>query len=54
LTILGSVANIIVAERAKKVYALGFVEYLRFGFISTALVLLGGVPIICLVFWWGR
>ena len=52
LTILGSVANIIVAERAKKDYALGFVEYLRFGFVSTVLVLLGGVPTVFVFFWW--
>ncbi|MBI4584946.1 MAG: anion transporter [Planctomycetes bacterium] len=50
LTILGSVANIIVAERAKKEYALGFVEYMKFGLVSTILVLLAGVPTIFLVY----
>lgn len=46
LTILGSVANIIVAEGAKAHYDLGFFEYLRFGFVSTLLILLAGVPAI--------
>jgi Na+/H+ antiporter NhaD/arsenite permease-like protein len=31
LTLLGSVANIIVAERGRSVGGLGFVEYLRLG-----------------------
>lgn len=46
LTILGSVANIIVAEQAKEHYNLGFMEYLKFGLISTVLVLLAGTAII--------
>ena len=46
LTLLGSVANIIVAEGARKDYQLGYFEYLRFGLVSTVLVLLGGVPLI--------
>ena len=46
LTMLGSVANIIVAEGAKAHYDLGFFEYLRFGLVSTLLVLLAGVPLI--------
>jgi Na+/H+ antiporter NhaD/arsenite permease-like protein len=49
LTILGSVANIIVAEGAKSHYTLGFVEYLRFGLVSTTLVLLAGVPLVWLM-----
>jgi len=49
LTILGSVANIIVAEGAKGEYALGFFEYLRFGLVSTVLVLAAGVPLIIAV-----
>jgi Na+/H+ antiporter NhaD/arsenite permease-like protein len=47
LTLVGSVANIIVAELAGRHYTLGFREYLRFGFVSTLLVLAVGVPIIC-------
>ncbi len=46
LTLLGSVANIIVAEQAKAHYALGFWEYLKFGLVSTVVVLAAGVPII--------
>jgi Na+/H+ antiporter NhaD/arsenite permease-like protein len=49
LTLLGSVANLIVAERARGHYELGFVEYLRFGLVSTLLVLLVGVPVVCLM-----
>jgi len=52
LTILGSVANIIVAEGAKGSYTLGFFEYLRFGLVSTVLVLLAGVPLVCLAVSW--
>jgi len=48
-TILGSVANIIVAERAREHYTLGFFEYLRFGLVSTILVLLAGVTVITLL-----
>lgn len=51
LTLIGSVANIIVAERAQADYALGFWEYLRFGVPSTLLVLAVGVPFLC---WWVR
>jgi len=42
LTILGSVANIIVAECSRDVYNLGFFEYLRFGVVSTVLILFVG------------
>lgn len=48
LTLLGSVANIIVAERARPSYELGFVEYAKFGVMSTLAVLAAGVPVI----WW--
>jgi Na+/H+ antiporter NhaD/arsenite permease-like protein len=47
LTLVGSVANIIVAECAGDDYHLGFFEYLRFGLVSTFLALAAGVPIIC-------
>jgi len=49
LTLIGSVANIIVAEGAKDHYTLGFLEYLRFGFVSTLLVLAAGVTVIHLL-----
>ena len=39
LTLLGSVANIIVAERAGPEHALGFMTFLRFGAVSTLVVL---------------
>ncbi len=48
LTLLGSVANIIVAERARSAYELGFFEYLKFGVVSTLAVLATGVPVV----WW--
>lgn len=48
LTLVGSVANLIVAEQAKAHYDLGFFEYLKFGAVSTALVLATGVPLIVL------
>jgi Na+/H+ antiporter NhaD/arsenite permease-like protein len=49
LTLIGSVANIIVAEGAKEHYTLGFVEYLRFGLVSTLVVLAAGVPVVWVV-----
>jgi Na+/H+ antiporter NhaD/arsenite permease-like protein len=49
LTLLGSVANIIVAETAREEYTLGFFEYLRFGFVSTVVALAVGVPVVFLV-----
>ncbi|MEY4510728.1 MAG: hypothetical protein RLZZ450_2850 [Pseudomonadota bacterium] len=49
LTLLGSVANLIVAERARPHYELGFFEYLRFGVASTLVALAVGVPIVCLL-----
>jgi Na+/H+ antiporter NhaD/arsenite permease-like protein len=49
LTLLGSVANLIVAERARQHYELGFFEYLRFGLASTVVVLAIGVPLVCLL-----
>ena len=48
LTIVGSVANIIVAETAREHYSLGFCEYLRFGVVSTLVVLAAGVPVVWL------
>jgi Na+/H+ antiporter NhaD/arsenite permease-like protein len=49
LTLLGSVANIIVAEMARSEYDLGYVEYLKFGAVSTALVLAAGVSLLALM-----
>jgi Na+/H+ antiporter NhaD/arsenite permease-like protein len=46
LTLLGSVANLIVAERAKDVYPLTFMEYLRAGFPSTIIMCVFGVPLV--------
>jgi Na+/H+ antiporter NhaD/arsenite permease-like protein len=43
LTLLGSVANIIVAEGAREDHELGFLEYLKFGVLSTAVSLAIGV-----------
>ena len=47
-TLIGSVANLIVAEKAKTCanYNLTFLEYLKFGLPSTILVLFTGLPIV--------
>ncbi len=47
-TLIGSVANLIVAEKARSCanYPLTFFEYLKFGFISTLVVLFAGLPIV--------
>ncbi|EGC38084.1 hypothetical protein DICPUDRAFT_76346 [Dictyostelium purpureum] len=49
LTLVGSVANLIVAEKAKAHHVIGFLEYLKFGVPSTILVVLIGVPIVVLM-----
>ncbi len=46
LTLVGSVANIIVAEGARDAGGLGFLEHLRFGLLTTPLTLAAGVPLI--------
>ena len=46
LTLLGSVANLIVAERAKAVYPLTFVEYAIIGVPSTIVLCAVGTPIV--------
>ena len=46
LTLVGSVANIIVVEGAREHYNVGFWEYLRFGVASTVLVLAVGVCVL--------
>jgi Na+/H+ antiporter NhaD/arsenite permease-like protein len=48
LTLVGSVANLIVAARAKLYYRLEFIEYATFGTPSTIVVTIVGV---CLVTW---
>ena len=47
-TLIGSVANLIVAEKARNVvdYRLTFWEYFKFGLCSTLLVLVIGTPIV--------
>lgn len=47
-TLIGSIANLIVAEKGRNItnYRLGFFEYLKFGFCSTTLVLFAGLPIV--------
>jgi len=45
-TLIGSVANLIVAEKAKRDYAIGFWEYFKFGALSTVLVTAVGVPLV--------
>ena len=49
LTLVGSVANVIVAEQAREVHELGFGEYLRVGVPSTLLVLAVSVPVLLLL-----
>ena len=46
LTLVGSVANLIVVSRSKSWYALSFGEYLRFGFPSTIVIGVVGVAIV--------
>ena len=49
LTLVGSVANLIVAEAAREHHELGFWEYLRFGVFTTLSSLGLGVPMLVLV-----
>jgi hypothetical protein len=46
LTLLGSVANLIVAERAKDVHPMRFLPYLAIGAPSTALMCIVGTPLV--------
>ena len=46
LTLMGSVANLIVAEKAKAAFELTFVEYAKIGVLSTLLVCVVGVPLV--------
>jgi Na+/H+ antiporter NhaD/arsenite permease-like protein len=52
LTLLGSVANLIVAEQARRHHELGFSEYLRFGAVSTLVILPVTVAILWLEMQW--
>ena len=47
-TIIGSIANLIVAEKARSVanYQITFLRYIRFGFVSTLCVMFGCLPIV--------
>lgn len=47
-TLIGSIANLIVAEKARSCtgYHLTFFSYLKFGFVSTLIVLFSGLPIV--------
>lgn len=47
-TLIGSIANLIVAEKARSCtgYNLTFFNYLKFGFVSTLIVLFSGLPIV--------
>lgn len=48
LTLVGSAANIIVAEQAKHVHELGFWAYARVGALSTLVSVVVGTPLV----WW--
>lgn len=47
-TLIGSIANLIVAEKARSVanYQITFLRYIRFGFLSTLCVMFGCLPIV--------
>jgi Na+/H+ antiporter NhaD/arsenite permease-like protein len=51
LTLIGSVANLIVAEKAKSTvgYVLGFWDYLKFGLPSTIIITIIGLPVVALL-----
>jgi Na+/H+ antiporter NhaD/arsenite permease-like protein len=51
LTLVGSVANLIVAEGARGHYKLGFLEYMRFGFVATLATIAAGIPGLLLSAW---
>ena len=51
LTLLGSVANLIVAERSKAQYELTFLTYALVGVPSTLLALVVGVPLLVLIYY---
>lgn len=50
LTLVGSVANLIVAEAAAAEQEIGFWDYMRVGLPATALSLLVGIPVLMAVF----
>jgi len=47
LTLMGSVANLIVAEEGKHYFEMSFMYYSKFGFLITTVTLYVGVAIIC-------
>ena len=53
LTLIGSVANIIVAEKSRGLHELGFFEFLRFSLPSTVLVTAMGLGVLQLYGWLG-
>lgn len=53
LTLIGSVANIIVAEKSRGLHELGFFEFLRFSLPSTLLVTAMGLGVLQLYGWLG-
>jgi Na+/H+ antiporter NhaD/arsenite permease-like protein len=53
LTLIGSVANIIVAEKSRALHELGFFEFLRFSLPSTLLVTAMGLGVLQLYGWLG-
>jgi Na+/H+ antiporter NhaD/arsenite permease-like protein len=53
LTLIGSVANIIVAEKSRSLHELGFFEFLRFSLPSTMLVTAMGLGVLQLYGWLG-
>ncbi|MDX9958368.1 MAG: SLC13 family permease [Spirochaetia bacterium] len=53
LTLIGSVANIIVAEKSRDLHELGFFEFLRFSLPSTLLVTAMGLGVLQLYGWLG-
>ena len=52
LTLVGSMANLIVAELAKGLHPIGFREYFRYGVVITAATTLLGVGYLIVVFAW--
>lgn len=46
LTIIGSVANVIVVEKSREICEIGFRDYFRFGLVTTFVTLLSGMGIL--------
>ena len=52
LTLVGSMANLIVAELSKGLHPIGFREYFRYGAVITAVTTVAGVAYLSAVFVW--